>query len=125
MNIGVNYIRVVLLQAASKDVMAAAASNTSSAAGNNHLSRAEQATLPADLSDVVDIARSRKPGVAPTPGEIEVVLDEKLMASIAGVNQSTGNGRAYLSKAELQNLIARDPVMGARVQRAVDFINGV
>jgi hypothetical protein len=90
---------------------------------NNLISRSEQAMLGADLNEAADIARARNPGRAPTVGAVLDILAEKVDAGIASVNQASGSGKAFVSKQEIENLAARDPLMGMRVQRAVDALS--
>jgi hypothetical protein len=94
------------------------------ASGANVLiSRTEQEALSADLHDATAEARRRNPGKAPTVGAVLDIVAERVDAAFASVNQASGSGKAFLSKAEIANLASRDVLMGMRVQRAVDVLS--
>lgn len=93
------------------------------ASGSNTLiSRVEQAALGADLHEAAEEARRRNPGRAPDVDAVLAIVAERVDAAIASVNQASGSGKAFLSKAEVANLVAREPLIGGRVQRAVDLL---
>src|SRR5687768_3108306 len=112
-------VRTQVLATAQKDELLVASGT------NILISRTEQAALGADLHDATEEARRRNPGKAPTVGAVLDVVAERVDAAIASVNQASGSGKAFLSKAEIANLAGRDPLMGARVQRAVDALVAV
>jgi hypothetical protein len=116
-------LRAQVIEAARTDELTvAAASNTRSAAGNTRISKKEQAALYGAMHEAVDIARSRNPGLAPSVNDVLVVVGEQFDADLATVNQASGSGRAFVSKAEIQALVDRYSPMGDRMQAAYNVL---
>ena len=109
-------VRSQVLTAARTDELAVAAGT------NTLISRSEQQVLAADLKDAAEEVRRREPGKTVSVDDVASVLAERFDAATAGVNQPAGSGKPFLSKEEVKNLAARDPLMGARVQTAVDAL---
>lgn len=111
-------VRSQVLNAARADELAVAAGN------NTLISRTEQKVLSADLQSAADEVRTRQPGQTVSVDDVVQVVGERFDAAVAGVNQAAGSGKPFLSKDEVKNLANREPLMGARVQRAYDVIAG-
>lgn len=93
------------------------------AAGPNLLvSRAEAGSLAPDLQAAVDAAR--RPRRAPHVDAVLAAFSASLASAVAEVNQASGPGAPLLSQAEVKNLLGRNAVAGARVQRALDVLAG-
>lgn len=114
--IRVDTLRSQVLTSARADELAVAAG------GNTLISRAEQAVLAADLQEAAAEVRRNEPGKTVSVDDVARVLGERFDAAVAGVNQTAGPGRPFLSRDEVKNLQAREPLLGARVQRAIDIL---
>jgi hypothetical protein len=112
----VDAVRAQVVNTARADELGVAAN------GNKLISKSEQKTLSADLQAAADAVRAQKPGRSISIDEVAAQVGERFDAAVAGVNQAAGSGRPFLSKQEIQNLGDNDPLLGARVQRAVDVL---
>ena len=109
-------VRTQVLNTAKNDELALAAG------GNNLISKTEQNVLAADLKGAADEVRRREPGKTVSVDDVVNVLGEQLDSVIGAVNQSSGSGKTFLSKDEVKNIVAREPLLGGRVQRAYDIL---
>lgn len=109
-------VRSQVLNTAKNDELQVAAGN------NNLISRSEQNVLAGDLKQAADVVRARDPGQTVSVDEVVGVLGEQVDALIGQVNQQSGSGKAFLSKEEVKNMVAREPLIGGRVQRAYDIL---
>ena len=114
--IRVDALRSQVLTSARADELAVAAG------GNTLISRAEQGVLAADLQDAAAEVRRNEPGKTVSVDDVARVLGKRFDAAVAVVNQAAGPGRPFLSREEVKNLQAREPLLGARVQRAIDIL---
>lgn len=92
------------------------------AADRQLLSRAEQATLPAELREAAEAARAANPGRRLVTDAALSAFQAELEGAIAQVNQTSGSGRAFLSREEVAALVARRPALGQRVQNAITIL---
>jgi hypothetical protein len=111
--IRIDALRPTLLAAALHDELQVAAGR------NVLLSRAEQEVLAADLQQAARIARSRAPGRPISVHSVAAILGEQVDAALEAVNQPVGSGRPFLSRAERARIGDQEPLIGARVERAV------
>ncbi len=109
-------VRAQVITTAKNDELSVAAGS------NNLISRTEQNVLAGDLKQAADEVRRREPGQTVSIDDVANVLGEQLDAVIGAVNQSSGSGKAFLSKDEVKNIIAREPLIGGRIQRAYDIL---
>ncbi len=109
-------VRTQVLTSARNDELAVAAG------GNALISRSEQQVLAADLQGAAEEVRTREPGKTVSVDDVVNVFAEKVDSAISSVNQQSGTGMAFLSKDEVRNLVAREPLIGGRVQRAYDIL---
>jgi len=116
--IRVDTLRTQVLTSARTDELAVAAG------GNTLISKAEQGVLAADLQDAASEVRRREPGKTVSVDDVVAVVAERFDAAVSSVNQAAGSGRPFLSKEEVKNLQAKEPLLGARVQRAIDVLAG-
>jgi hypothetical protein len=117
--------RIRVADVLSTAVQAARTEELAVAAGSNGLvSRREQRLLAPDLRDAVDAARAQRPGRAVRIDDALAAFSAQLATAVAAVNQAAGPGQPLLSRAEVKNLVQREPLAGARVQRALDLLVG-
>lgn len=109
-------IRTQVLTTARNDELAVAAGN------NALISKSEQQVLAADLQGAAEEVRRREPGKTVSVDDVVNVFAEQVDTAIGSVNQQSGSGKAFLSKDEVRNLVAREPLIGGRVQRAYDIL---
>ena len=109
-------VRTQVITTAKNDELAVAAGS------NNLISKSEQNVLAGDLNDAANEVRRREPGKTVSIDDVANILGEKLDAAISAVNQSSGSGKAFLSKDEVKNIVAREPLLGGRIQRAYDIL---
>lgn len=92
---------------------------SAAAHGNALVSRAEQARAPSHVDDAAaDVRAAGGVGARVSVDDVDTMLRARAAALIASVNQSTGSGKAFLSKAEAQAAAALDPSLGGQVLRA-------
>lgn len=94
-----------------------------SAGSNTLLSRDEQAKAPAHVQAAATALRGT-PGARVTVDALEARLAEDARSLIAGVNQSSGSGRTWVSQAEVRAAEAADPALGGRVLKAWAITTG-
>jgi hypothetical protein len=96
------------------------------AAGNNNLiSKAEQGTLAPELQRAADdVRKAQGPNARVTINEAAASFDARVNDGIDAVNQSSGSGKAWLSKAEIEALQQRDPAVGDRAKKAWQLLGG-
>ncbi len=92
------------------------------AAGNALVSRTEQEKAPAHVSAAADAVRTAGgPGVRVSVEALSAALVAQADAFIANVNQPAGSGAGFLSKREVEGIIAQNAALGGRVQRAYEI----
>jgi hypothetical protein len=90
--------------------------------GNDQLSKAEQAVAPSHIARAaIDI---RVSGSSVKTDALSMHLAELGRALTASVNQPSGVGRASFSKTEVKAAKTKDPVLGARVEKAYAIASG-
>jgi hypothetical protein len=101
------------------------AETRAAAGGNSLISKDEQKTLAPELQRAADEVRAAGgPGTRVTAEAVEGAFQQRFTSAIDAVNQSSGSGRAWLSKAEIDALKQRDPAVGERAQKAWDILAG-
>jgi hypothetical protein len=109
-------VRSQVLTSARNDELAVAAGT------NTLISKSEQQVLAADLQGAAEEVRRREPGKTVSVDDVVNVFAQQVDTALSSVNQQSGSGVAFLSKDEVRNLVAREPLIGGRVQRAYDIL---
>lgn len=92
---------------------------------NSLVSKSEQASAPSDIAAAAqDVRSAGGAGARVHTREVEERLLQSALRLIGVVNQPSGSGIAFLSKAELDAVMTQDPVAGARVQKAWQIARG-
>lgn len=92
---------------------------------NSLVSKSEQAHAPADIAAASQAVRViGGVGARVRAVDVEERLLQDALRLIGVVNQPSGSGKAFLSRAEVDALVAHDGVAGARVQKAWQIARG-
>lgn len=99
---------------------------------NTLMSKSEQASAPIDIRDAAQRVRTAAAAAAGGFGlgvgarvhvdEVEQELLQAALRLIGVVNQPSGSGKAFLSRAEVDSVVALDPLLGGRVQKAWQIV---
>lgn len=98
------------------------------AGGNALLSQAEQARAPEHVRVAAEVTRSEAAqgggrGIVRTEA-LEAHLAARARELVGAVNQHSGVGRAFVSRAEVRAAQAQSPALGGRVQKAWEIVAG-
>lgn len=92
---------------------------------NALVSKSEQAHAPTDIAAASQAVRALGgAGARVRAVDVEERLLQDALRLIGVVNQPSGSGKAFLSRAEVDALVAHDGVAGARVQKAWQIAKG-
>jgi hypothetical protein len=92
---------------------------------NSLVSKGEQAAAPTDIAAASQAVRDAGgAGARVHASDVEERLLQSALRLIGVVNQPSGSGMAFLSKAEVDSVVANDNVLGARVQKAWQIARG-
>lgn len=117
-NIRTTDVKLAIARQVQVEVNAAAGSNTL-------ISKDEQKTLAPELQRAVDDVRAAGgPGTRVTTEAAAGAFQQRFTSSIDAVNQPSGSGRAWVSRAEIDALKQRDPAVGDRAQKAWEILAG-
>lgn len=95
------------------------------AGGNSLISKDEQKKLAPELQRAADDVRAAGgPGTRVSTDAVEGQFEQRVSDAIDAVNQTSGSGKAWLSKAEIEALKTRDPAVGERAQKAWEILAG-